>query len=116
MKYRGTVLSVYLDQKHDEEGDAIFKPRVEFQYSVNGQIYTSKTLSYQPLSGYGYKAVFTHIDDISKGKDVDIYVNSANHRQAVIIPGVNNRNHLEFIISILAAAFLIYALTLHLTF
>jgi len=65
----------------------MFSPDVRYQYSVNGQVYYSKSISFGDYSSSIYSQIKNVVDKYYVNEDISVYYDPANPAQAVLEPG-----------------------------
>jgi hypothetical protein len=111
MSVEGEIVSSELGV-YTDIGEALqtsYKAKVKYQYSVEGEKYTSKRVFYGGYMHtnlpYGPKRT---LKKYLKGDKVVVYYNPANHRQSVLETGINSIIYRELFIGILFSVLSIF--------
>ncbi len=89
----GTILSNELGTSRSDKGRSTHYAKVHYRYNVDGRDYTSR------IKGYHMSAAgdFAFVNDNQPGKDIEVFYNPTNPKQATLQTGDSITNYLAII-------------------
>lgn len=84
----GIVLTAEVNS-HQSDGSTMYKPLIEYKYSVNGKEFKSPKYSYAEYSSSNSDHAYEVINKYPKGERVTVFYNPEKHYDAVLEPGTS---------------------------
>jgi len=113
IRKKAMVTHVSIETSEDEDYDLWHKPKIKYNYFVKKEKYSSTRFSYKNLSTRSYSEISKKINGITIGKEIDIYMNYRNPKQAVIERGINYFNFIEPVFLIIFMLFIVNGYNKH---
>ena len=86
-KTKGTIVKSEIEVRKDIDGD-IFVPLIEYEYSINGNIYRNNQVSFG-LTAYGKKPYSQKIiNKFPINNTINVFYNPNKHNLAILLPGL----------------------------
>jgi hypothetical protein len=103
----GKILS---SQVKEDSADDTATARVQYEYIVDEEIFTSKTIRAFGIGKFNFAEPASRVKDFPVGKEVTVYYNPENHSQSVLLHGLPDKWYI-FIVGVcvvfLTGAFII---------